>query len=138
MPKEDKEESTTVIVEHGTFKREYRRKGKNSKTKLIRYTKNPEKVVLCKIGELEVYVYPFNYPDKVFFGKYPHFTMQMNEHEITDLFRAYNRIRWYFEHAFDPIKEPQKTAKNEKQANRTRLSIRKSYNHALNKLPRPE
>lgn len=64
--------------------------------KLIRYEKNPAKVVIGKIGNLEISCYPYDFPDKVFYnvsgGK-----GQLDRYDCAKMQAIQNKIRWYLE-----------------------------------------
>ena len=120
-----KNESETVIEESGVFKRTYHRKGKKKRVKTERQKKNPLKVTIGKIGELEVYVYPYEYPEKVFLGQYPQFTMVLSKDDLPRWFSTYNILRWYFNG------EWQNKRKQTKQAKRARQAIVLAYNLGL-------
>ena len=128
-------ESETTIEEHGVFKRKYWRKGKQRKQKTERLKKNPEKTVLYKIKDLEIYVYG-EFPEKIFIGTYPNFTMTMEPEDLDKWFIAYNKMRWYFNDVFRKIKYPQKTSIRQIKAQRTREHIVSSYNLAQKRIRR--
>ena len=123
-----KQESETIIKEHGVYKRTLYRKGRKRRQRTQRLKKNPEKVVIGKIGELEVYVYPYNFPDKVFLGQYPNFTMTLTKQDIPKLFCIYNISRWYFNGEWQ--NEPKKS----KPAKRLRKLLILAYKTGLDKL----
>ena len=87
---EKKYPSRTKIEEHGVFKRIYQRKGTQKRQKTERMKDNPAKVVInhvgSSLGQLEVYVYPYDYPDTVFLGKYPVFSVGFTELQAKQLF----------------------------------------------------
>jgi len=76
--------------------------GKRVKTKqkLKRAYKNPEKVTLGWIGELEVYCYPYQFPDTVFIGHYPFTGTKLDKYEIRQLGKAWIRSRSYLSACF--------------------------------------
>lgn len=119
--------SETVIEEHGTFKRTYRRKGAKKKVKTERKKKNPEKVVLAKMGDLELYVYPYSYPDKIFIGSYPKFTQVLEMSDLPKFFVFFNRAKWFLNG------EWQKGYISAKGLKIPRHRIVRAYNYALDK-----
>lgn len=86
------------------------------------------KVTLVRLHNVELYVYPYDFPDVVFLGSYPHFTLEINKEDIKKFLIMYNRARWYFENHW------QKNASKTKRAKRTSADISKAYNLGLNKL----
>lgn len=120
-------ESITKTVETGAFIRTTYRKGKRRKQHTERVKPNMKKVILGSIGDFEVYVYPFDYPDKVFIGKFPTSTY-ISMSGVRDLTGLANIMRWYLNgEAFS--KENWRKA-----ANSRKRAIQKSYNLALNEL----
>jgi hypothetical protein len=86
--------ATSKTVESGAFIRTvWRHNGKrNQKTQ--RMTKSLEKVVLGNIGDFEVYVYPYKFPDSVFIGAYPVSTT-ITPTNVGEMVAAYNKARWF-------------------------------------------
>lgn len=121
-------ESKTTIVEIGKFTRIYERKGKRKRVRTKREKKNPKKVVLAKINDLELYVIPYDFPDCVFLGVYPEFTMKLEKHDIPKLLVFYNKARWFIEQKW--LKKRHRT----KRAENTSTSILKAYNFGVKKL----
>jgi len=117
-------ESTTITTESGAFIRKTVRKGKKRRQKTVRMTKNQKKVILCKIGDFEVYVYPYDYPDTVFMGEFPVST-QIERGTEPQFFRAYNLIRAYFSEAYFNNDGKRKAT------NARRRTIQKAYNLGL-------
>jgi len=83
--------------------------------------KNQKKVVLCKIGDFEVYVYPYDYPDTVFIGEFPVST-QLEKGSEKQLLRGYNLIRSYFNDCYYNKGSWRETT------NSRRRAIKKAYN----------
>ena len=125
-----KRESTTRETEYGYFIRQKVRHGKKRRQKTTRLPKNPEKVTLAKLGDLEFYILPKAFPDKVFIGLYP-LSTYVEEHQINDFFRIYNQIRWYFNEGW------QREENTTKRANLTRQRIERAYNAGISKLKKP-
>jgi hypothetical protein len=73
----------TIIEENG-----YR------KQKTVKFNKNTEKVFLGSIGELQVYAYPFRFPDCVFIGDFPVST-KIDLSNAKAILGAYNKIKWF-------------------------------------------
>lgn len=115
-----KEESYTRIQESGAFIRTYVRRGKKRHVKTKRIRKNNKKVVLGSIGDLEIYVYPFDYPDLVFIGKFPVSTT-VTRGNVNEVIAGYNKIKWYLSG------EWQNGFKNGKGANSSRRAIITAY-----------
>lgn len=86
-----------------------------------------KKVVLANLGEFEFYCYPFDYPDKVFLGKFPiSTTLCMND--VKQMMGISATLRWFIEgKAFI---EPNWR----KGVNARRRAIQKAYDLALNEL----
>jgi len=84
----------THTKEYGYYIREKWSKGKKRKQKTTKVKKNSEKVLLCRIGDVELYVYPKDYPDKIFMGIFPMSTT-LEAFQVKDLLRAYNRAKWF-------------------------------------------
>lgn len=122
-----KTESMTKTVESGVFIRTTYRRGKQRKQTTERIKPNMKKVILGSIGEFEVYVYPFDYPDKVFIGKFPVSTY-LDKSGVSGLQGMINICKWYLDGgAF--TKETWRKA-----ANSRRHVIQKAYDLALNEL----
>lgn len=119
--------SWTKTVESGAFIRTKYRKGNKTKTETKKFTKNKKKVVLGYVGEFECYVYPFEYPDTVFLGKYP-VSIQLDSANVNQLFIVYNRAKWFLEgNAF--IEDGYRKAPNIR-----RRHIQSAYNQGLSEL----
>lgn len=115
----------TLRVRRGLKKRQRTEKSREHK-------KNPRKVVLCKMGDLEIYVLPFDFPDKVFLGKYP-VNVELDEFTFNFLFKAYNRIRWFLRGEWQKEeKRIHKIPKKQVGLWILREKIKKAYNYALN------
>lgn len=124
--KDSKKQTTwSKTVESGAFIRTTYRKGNKRKTKTKKFTKNEKKVILARLGEYELYCYPFDYPDTVFLGKYP-VSIQLDSFNIGGLFTCYNRARWFLNGEWQNEHQQTKQAKNARQ------SIVSAYNRALN------
>ncbi|MDI6905676.1 MAG: hypothetical protein QMD13_09390 [Candidatus Bathyarchaeia archaeon] len=127
-----KHESETVIIEKGGFERYYYRKGKKAKHKTVRHkSKNPEKVTLANIGNLELYVYPYQHPDKVFIGVYP-YSQTLSKSEVSALLGFYNKARWFLQEKWT------KKAHFTKRAKIDSTLIQKAYGEGLDKLKKEE
>ena len=128
-----KQPSETVIKESGVYTRTYYRKGKKRQIHTEKVKKNPKKVLLERFGDLDVYVYPYDYPDKAHFGKYSSkFSMTISKHDLPILLRIYQILRWYFS-GYWQIK-----SNRTKQAKRRACAIQKAYNYALNEQRRKD
>ena len=125
-------ETRTQITEHGVFKRVYTRVGKKKRVETQRLKKNPKKVRLGKIGDLEIYVFPYDYPDRVFLGKYPEFKMSIDMHQLGQWFSMYNVMSWFLSGSWE--KEVKKPTRKQKRSNRTRQRILTAYNLGLEEL----
>lgn len=115
--------STTKTTESGAFIRTVIRTGKKRKQKTKRFRKSQKKVILGHIGDFEVYIYPYDYPDCVFFGKFPVSTY-INKVNFKDLFGLFNRIRWFLNGDW------QIKPKNEKGKKSLRDNIASAYLYA--------
>lgn len=124
--------SETIIEETGVFKRTLWRKGKQKRQRTERKKKNPAKVVLAKIGDLDLYVYPYDFPDKVFLGSYPNFTMSLDKADVKKLFKIYNISKWYLDQ--EGFTKPKGDRKSRRGADARRRSIQKAYSYGLNKI----
>jgi hypothetical protein len=62
--------------------------------KLVRYPKNPAKVVLGSIGNMTYDVYPYDYPDKVFIhpSGEKHF---IDKYDSAKMISISNKIKWF-------------------------------------------
>ncbi len=62
--------------------------------KTVYHDKNPAKVLLGSISNITYYVYPFDYPDKVFINSVgdKHF---MDKYDAIKMVAINNKIRWY-------------------------------------------
>lgn len=81
-------------------------------------------MVLGKLNDIEIYVYPYEYPDKVFLGIYPLSTV-IGIEDLPKILGLYNKIRWYLQE--DWLRKP----KTEKGAKYPRERIVRAYNTGL-------
>lgn len=109
-------------TEYGFYIREKWRSKKKRTQKTHRFPKNLEKVVIAQIGTLEIYVYPYQFPNQVFLGLFP-INVKLSKYQANDLMRAFNTIRWYLED-----KWTDKPTRNKK-ANALRRALQKAYLH---------
>jgi hypothetical protein len=86
--------------------------------------KNDKKVVLGHLGEFEVYIYPYDYPDTVFIGKFPVST-QIESDAWRNILKVAMRIKAYSENQY------YKKDGWRKEANARRRDIKKAYNLGL-------
>lgn len=92
MPKE--KESVTITEESGLFVRRTIRHGKKRKTEVSRIKTNDKKVVLGYLGKLQVYVYPYSYPDRVFIGEFPTSTY-IDSTDVHKMLKIMNTAKWF-------------------------------------------
>ena len=119
--------SRTVTKERGYFERTKIRYGKKRKQKTEYVDTSKKKVVLAKVGDLEFYVYPYDYPDTVFAGIYPMST-KLDKGDVNKFLGVLNKLRWYFNNEWE--NEPTRS----KGANYRRRAIEQAYNLGLNDL----
>jgi hypothetical protein len=62
--------------------------------KTVYYGKNPKKVVLAELNGLQVYVYPYDFPEKVFIALGGN-NIQISKYEVNKLLFIFNRSKWY-------------------------------------------
>jgi hypothetical protein len=62
--------------------------------KLVRYEKNPAKVILGSIANMTYDIYPYDFPDKVFIhvSGEKHF---IDKYDVNKMIAIKNKIRWY-------------------------------------------
>ena len=89
-------EVTSKRVEYGTFTRTISRRGSKRTVKTKTIAPNPAKVVLGHIGEMEVYVYPFDFPNNVFVGKFPNSTC-LDRGDASMLHGLANICTWFLD-----------------------------------------
>jgi hypothetical protein len=118
------EESITRTTESGAFIRTIVRKGKRRKIETKRLKKIDKKVILGHLGEFEVYIYPYDFPDTVFIGSFPVST-QIDTSSFNQLIACYNKIRAYFRG--DYYNKDGRV----KEANSRRHTIQRAYNTGL-------
>lgn len=130
--KSEKPQNQTFIktVESGAFLKTIWRKNGKRTQKTVKMEKNMQKVVLGTIGDFEVYVYPYDYPDKVFIGKFPVSTM-ITSTNVQQVLGVYNQMKWFLSNA--PFSKPT----NRKGANMRRQQIVSAYNLGLKSKTRP-
>ena len=116
--------SRTKTVESGAFIRTTYRVGKKRKQETKRFQKNQKKVILGRIGDFEIYCYPYEYPDTVFIGQFPVST-QIDSASVTQLISGYNKAKSYLDGNY--FKKPNWR----KGANSRRRDIKKAYNLGL-------
>lgn len=118
--------SETTLTESGLFIRKKVRKGTKTRQKTIRLKKNPEKVILGHIAELEVYTYPYDYPDTVFIGRFP-MSVMLERGQENSLLSIRNKIKSYFDGAYYS-KDGRIKATNSR-----RHTVQRAYNTGLDK-----
>lgn len=126
-----KPQTITRTTEYGYFIRKKLRKGKIRRQKTVKLPAKGKKVVLAKLNDIEIYVYPYDYPDKVFFGIYPLSTM-IGEDDLSKLFGIYNKIRWYLK------EEWTKKGDSRSKAKYPRQRIVNAYNAGLAERTEPK
>jgi hypothetical protein len=89
-------ETITKTTESGAFIRTTIRRGKQRTQTTKRIKPNMKKVILGSIGDFEVYVYPFDYPDKVFIGKFPVSTF-LDKTGLAGVQGIINISRWFLD-----------------------------------------
>ena len=119
-----KEESTTITEESGIFNRKIIRKGKKTTVSTIKVKDNNSKVILGSLGTLQIYVYPYSYPDKVFVGKYPISTV-IEKTNVQQLMSSMNIVRWFLGGNW------QNNTKCRKNVKKLREKIQNAYNNEL-------
>lgn len=72
--------------------------------------RNQKKVVIGYLGDFEVYVYPYEYPDSVFIGAFP-ISVSLDKSNVGMLFHIYNVARWYLSNEWQ-TKETWRNAPN--------------------------
>lgn len=88
-------------------------------------------MVLGKLGTLEFYAYPDEFPDRVFYGIYP-LSDSIEAHQSEDVLRIYNKIRWYFAEYW------KKSGRTTKGAKLARQRIVRAYDSGANKRRKPK
>lgn len=116
--------SKSVEDEYGSFHRRIWREGKKKHTKTVKPIKNEEKVTLGFIGQIEVYVLPYSFPDRVFFGLYPYST-SIDKNDVSEIQSAYNKTRSFLREDW------QIERRRGKGANARREAIVTAYNYGL-------
>jgi hypothetical protein len=127
----DNSDSITRTTESGAFIRTTIRKGKKRHQDTKRIKKNDKKVILGNVGDFEVYVYPYDFPDTVFIGTFPVST-QISTENVNQLIGAYNRAKAYLEGNY--FNKPNWR----KATNSRRRAIKKAYNMGLNDSKKPK
>lgn len=118
-------------VESGIFIRTKWRKDKKTHQKTLKIKANMKKVILGHIGDFELYVYPFDYPDKLFLGKFPTSTI-IESTNVKQFLGAYNQSQWFL--SGKAFSKPT----NRKGANMRRQQIQTAYNHGLKTKTNPK
>lgn len=126
------EETREHEVRVGKYRLDRWKKGKKIHQKLQRQVSNRKKVTLCSIGNLEFYVYPYEYPDKIFMGIYPQ-SQTIGSFDLKKFWGIFNRLRWFLNGEWQ---KPQIKHKNSKEANILRRRIVSAYNLALDEIRR--
>jgi len=84
----------TKTVESGIFIRTKWVKNGKKHQRTLKIKQNKKKVVLGFIGDFELYAYPFDFPDKVFLGKFPN-SVIIDSTNVNSLLGAYNKTKWF-------------------------------------------
>jgi hypothetical protein len=117
--------TVTKRVEHGTFTRTIIRRDKRVTVKTTYAKPNPKKVIIGKLGDLEVYVYPYDFPNRVFMGKFP-VTFSLTKQDIAAMLGLASISTWFLNgNAF-------KSHRMGKAANARRRAILSAYKYAQN------
>ena len=125
--------SLTKTTETGAYYRTTIRQGNKKVTKTIKIKKNDLKVVFGKLGEFEVYSYPYAYPTTVFIGKFPIST------PIQD-WRVFMSMGMKIKHYLggDYFEKAQNHRKKGKGANALTEAVNSSYNLGLSQSEKPK
>lgn len=84
-------------------------------------------MILNRIGDLEIYVIPSDFPDKAFIGIYP-MSITISESDLHEIIRTYNILKWYFKGQWQRKKTWRKGA------NSRRSDIVMAYNSGSKRL----
>lgn len=128
---EDRKSYLTITEERGYFLRKRYRKGKTKRQKTTIIKPNMQKVKLMNINGLELYVYPQDFPDRVFIGIYP-LSIELKQRDIRNLLGMYNKSRWFL------ANEWQKKRKQTKEAKTSRQAIIRGIDYARNHRKKPK
>lgn len=86
--------STKVIEEReGLYRQKIITHGKKRKVTTERIERNPEKVILCYLGNIEFHCYPFQNQDKIYARIGDNF-IALNKYEIKGMIAVYNILKW--------------------------------------------
>lgn len=125
--KSESHPSTTLKKEYGYFIRTSWCKGKQKHTKTDIIPKSEAKISLGKVGDLEFYAYPAQYPDRVFIGLYPLSTAFVLQ-DLGKFLGMYNKMRTFLTNGY------QNKAHTTKQGKVIRHSIERSINYHVKQL----
>lgn len=113
----------TEEIQEGTFiRRTISHKGKK-RTKLTRLKKNPEKVILCYLGNIEMFVYPYQNPDTIFCRIGKEIT-GLDKYEARKIMAVYNQINWALSGGIQDAVRGESNSKKAKE-------IKKAYDYGL-------
>ena len=83
----------TEEIEEGTYIRRKIRHGEKRKQKTNRLRKNPEKVILTYLGDIEFFCYPYH-NDETVYARIGKSITGIDKYESQKLLHCYNRIKW--------------------------------------------
>lgn len=126
MPSPDKlnQPSRTHKTEYGYFIRQIYTLEKKRRQKTLQLVSSKQKVILEELNGLQVYCYPHDFPDTIFFGIYP-LSVQIRSSDIKKVMAIHNKIRWFLRGNW------QKKTSNRKGVIIRRRSLQKAYNLGL-------
>ena len=124
-------ESFTKTVESGAFIRTTLRRGSKRKQETKRFKPNDAKVVIGHLGDFEVYIYPYSFPDTVFIGSFPVST-ELTANTLPEMLSIYNKARWFLQGFWQTEPEKSKAAKGRRQR------ILLAYNAGLEQLKKAD
>ena len=92
-------ESRTTTYESGQFERTKIRQGKKRKQRTVKIPKRESKVVLYKIGRLQLFAYPYDNRNKLFIG-YGKFAHPIDKYSVHRILVLYNIAKWFLSKGF--------------------------------------
>ena len=96
-------ETRKEVYKTGEYQEKVITHGDTTTRNETRFEKNPMKLSLCWIGNIEIYCYPYSNFNKIYI-RYGRKTQAINIYELPKLMLGYNRAKWFLTYGSDIAK----------------------------------
>jgi hypothetical protein len=112
------------------YREEIEKDEKKKERETVEIERNPKRLVFGEVKDLQVYTYPYDFPNMIFIGIHP-FSVGITERELNTLWGVLSRARAYFRLMKKSLPTPPKYGAKNKSAREFRKAIVKAYNAGL-------